>query len=95
MRRCEKLEGLSPPAFKSGGATAPPCPPFSYPSGMIIILAPNIHPSVALTKGITIVIFHLYMELSYHALLEYTEMAKVLLEILTNISPVLVDYNFN
>ena len=25
--RCEKLEGLSPPAFKSGGATAPPAPP--------------------------------------------------------------------
>ena len=31
MRRCEKLEGLSPPAFKSGGATAPPAPPSPTP----------------------------------------------------------------
>ena len=30
-KRCEKLEGLSPPAFKSGGATAPPAPPSPTP----------------------------------------------------------------
>ena len=28
---CEKLEGLSPPAFKSGGATASPAPPSPTP----------------------------------------------------------------
>ena len=31
MRRCEKLEGLSLPASKSGGATAPPAPPSPTP----------------------------------------------------------------